>query len=93
MGRDPRAPGAAPKSEVPSFLLLQRLLKISEVETHSGGKCGKDSPKVGQRPECHLKVCKTRGQMQPCPHPGPAARDARQAPVGTLRAQTTVTQH
>lgn len=53
--RDPpgRPAGTAPKSEVPSFLLLQQLLKISEVETPSGGKCGggKDSPKVGQRPE------------------------------------------
>ena len=84
-----RPAGTAPKSEVPSFLLLQQLLKISEVETPSGGKCGggKGSPKVGQRPECHPKVCKTCGPRQPCSHPGPcpAARDARHAPVGTLQ--------
>lgn len=56
---------------------------------------------AGQPSECHPKVCKTRRQMQPCPHPGPdpGAPDApracrwapghRQQPHSTDNTQTT----
>ena len=72
-----RAAGTALKSEVPSLLLLQQLLKISEMETNSDGQCGggKDSPKVGRRPEPH-SVCKTCGHA-PAPAPPPGTRAPR----------------
>lgn len=85
-----RPAGTAPKSEVPSFLLLQQLLKIMRWKHPQVGsvEVEKTVQRSGNDPsECHPKVCKTCGPMQPCSHPGPcpAARDARHAPVGTLQ--------